>query len=87
MSITFGVVLRVDRGPAVAIPPPQHVIEGSVVSQTTRPLPPVSPISLSQFNITNKNPRAPQQYLQTYTPRGEQQLTSEQTGSRLDIFA
>ena len=83
MAVTLGVMLQFDRGPAAAVPPPQPVIEGTVISKSSQP---IQAITQSSANNLNNAPNKPKTYYQTYNPSGEQKSMGGQTGTRLDIF-
>ncbi|MDX8387316.1 MAG: hypothetical protein R8M46_02135 [Ghiorsea sp.] len=84
MAVTLGIMFQYDRGLAAAVPPPQPMIEATVISKSSQPISPVSQPSANTLKFSQKNP-AP--FYQTYNPRGEQKNVGGQTGVRLDIFA
>ncbi len=86
MAITFGVMLHVDRTPAVVVPPVQApVLEAVVVSQTSNPVLPVERTQPGQFN-SNQN-KFFQPSPDSYNLRGERASEGDSTGSKLDLFA
>ena len=93
MSITFGVMLHMDRAPAAPVVPhiplQQPVIEATVVAETVNPVLPPESASQGQFNAFNmaRQKPPPPMPLQTYNLRGEQRLGGGQSGMILDIFA
>ncbi|OIP99395.1 MAG: hypothetical protein AUK35_07580 [Zetaproteobacteria bacterium CG2_30_46_52] len=89
MAITLGVLLQVGQPPAVAVPPLQPIIEGTVVSSSTKTSMAISSISPSKRSGLSFGQRqvSPQQAFQIYNPRGEQKNLMFETGSRLDVYA
>ena len=90
MSVTFGVVLHVDRAPAApaAVAPPVHVpvIEGKVISESINPVLPIESGQQAQFNLSRQRP-APEAQFPTYDLRGERQVRGAGSGTLLDVFA
>ena len=84
MSIAFGVELRVDRVPAVAVPPLEPIIKGTVVSEAIL-VREVSAESATYFDFHNNKP-VPQQTFQVYSLHGEQKNEGIQTGTSLNLY-
>jgi hypothetical protein len=90
MAITFGVMLHMDRAPAVAVAPPaptpHPIIEATVVSEIVTPVPAADKSGSNQFNLGRKS-GSPVVSFPTYDLRGEEHASGDVSGTRLDLFA
>jgi len=90
MSVTFGLVLHLDRAPAApaVVAPPLHapIIEGKVIAESVNPVLPIEPGFQSQLNLTRQKSSSASQF-PSYDVRGDRQVRGEQSGVLLDVFA
>lgn len=84
MSVAFGLDLRVDRVPAVVVPPLKPVIQGMVVSHA-RPVHELTAIKAGSFDLGDNKP-TPHVTYEIYSPQGEQSSAGQPTGSKLNIY-